>query len=32
MFLGSEGLVVVTENTAELGVTLLLIYIFTKML
>lgn len=32
LFLGSEGLVVVTENAAELGVTLLIIYIFAKML
>jgi H+/Cl- antiporter ClcA len=32
LFLGSGGLVVVTENAAELGVTLLIIYVFAKML
>ena len=32
LFLGSGGLVVVTENAAELGVTLLIVYVFAKML
>jgi H+/Cl- antiporter ClcA len=32
LFLGSGGLVVVTENAAELGVTLLIIYVFAKIL
>ena len=32
LFLGSGGLVVVTENAAELGVTLLVVYVFAKML
>jgi H+/Cl- antiporter ClcA len=32
LFLGSSGLVVVTENAAELGVTLLIIYVFAKIL
>jgi H+/Cl- antiporter ClcA len=32
LFLGSGALVVVTENAAELGVTLLIIYVFAKML
>jgi H+/Cl- antiporter ClcA len=32
LFLGSGGLVVVTENAAEIGVTLLIVYVFAKML
>jgi H+/Cl- antiporter ClcA len=32
LFLGSGGLVVVTDNAAELGVTLLTIYVFAKIL
>jgi H+/Cl- antiporter ClcA len=32
LFLGSGGLVVVTENAAELGITLLIVYVFAKML
>jgi H+/Cl- antiporter ClcA len=32
LLLGSGGLVVVEENAAELGVTLLIIYVFAKML
>jgi H+/Cl- antiporter ClcA len=32
LFLGSGGLVVVTENAAELGVALLIVYVFAKML
>ena len=32
LFLGSGALVVVTDNAAELGVTLLIIYVFAKML
>ena len=32
LFLGSSGLVVVTDNAAELGVALLIVYVFAKML
>ncbi len=32
LFLGRGGLVVVTENAAELGVALLIVYVFAKML
>jgi H+/Cl- antiporter ClcA len=32
LFLGSDGLVVVTDNAAELGVALLIVYVFAKML
>jgi len=32
LFLGSDGLVTVTENAAELGVALLIVYIFAKIL
>ena len=32
LFLGSGGLVVVTENAAELGVILLIVYVFAKIL
>jgi H+/Cl- antiporter ClcA len=32
LFLGSGGLVVVTDNAAEIGVTLLIVYVFAKML
>jgi len=32
LFLGSGGLVVVPENAAELGFTLLIVYVFAKML
>ena len=32
LFLGSDGLVYVTDNAAELGVTLLVVYVFAKIL
>ena len=32
LFLGSDGLVLVTENAAELGITLLVVYVFAKIL
>ncbi|MFA9562669.1 MAG: chloride channel protein [Nitrospirota bacterium] len=32
LFLGSNGLVTVTENAAELGVVLLIVYVFAKIL
>jgi len=32
LFLGSDGLVFVTDNAAELGVALLLVYVFAKIL
>ena len=32
LFLGSGALVVVTDNAAEIGVTLLIVYVFAKML
>lgn len=32
LFLGSDGLVTVTENAAEIGVALLIVYIFAKIL
>jgi H+/Cl- antiporter ClcA len=32
LFLGSDGLVFVTENAAELGIGLLLVYVFAKIL
>jgi H+/Cl- antiporter ClcA len=32
LFLGSDGLVTVTENAAEMGVALLVVYVFAKIL
>lgn len=32
LFMGSDGLVTVTENAAEMGVTLLIVYVFAKIL
>ena len=32
MFLGSDGLVTVTENAAQMGATLLIVYVFAKIL
>jgi len=32
LFLGSDGLVTVTENAAQMGATLLIVYIFAKIL
>ena len=32
LFLGSDGLVLVTENAAEIGVALLIVYVFAKIL